>query len=114
MKLLARFLIIFIVTFVMTKFLHLGRFSSLWALAGFSIVLMIVNAVIRPIVRIISLPITIITLGVFYFVINVLMILLASALVPGIEFNGFFAALVISLAISIVSSFIRYEDREAY
>ncbi|WP_297437558.1 phage holin family protein [uncultured Clostridium sp.] len=114
MKLLARFLIIFVVTFVMTRFLHLGSFNSIWSLAIFSVVLMAVNHIIRPIVRIISLPITIITLGIFYFVINVLMILLADKLVSGIHFNGFFAAMVISLGISIVSSFIRYEDKEAY
>jgi putative membrane protein len=78
-----------------------GRFLSL-ALTGLA--LGVVNAVVKPILSMIALPITCLTLGLFTFVINALMLLLVSA-IPFLGFivNGFFVALVASILISIVS-----------
>ena len=67
----------------------------------------LVNAVIRPIVFFLSLPLTIITLGLFTFVINALMLLLTSAIAQGMglgfRVDGFLPALLGSLLISVVS-----------
>jgi len=67
----------------------------------------IVNVVIRPIVSLLSLPITIITLGLFTFVINALMLLLTSVIAQHLDLNfrvdGFGPAFVGALVISIVS-----------
>lgn len=63
----------------------------------------IVNMVVRPILVILTLPLTLITLGLFLFVINALMLWLVGALVSGFYVNGFFGALFGSILISIVS-----------
>ena len=78
-----------------------GRYLSLFLTA---IVLGVVNAFIRPILLLISMPITCATLGLFVFVINALMIMLVSA-VPQLGFyvGSFWAALGASILISIVS-----------
>jgi len=79
----------------------LGRYLSL-ILTGLT--LGVVNAIVKPILVMVSMPITCLTLGLFIFVINALMLLLVSA-IPFLGFvvNGFFVALVASVVISAVS-----------
>ena len=79
-----------------------GRYLSL---ALTAIALGIVNGIVRPILVIVSMPITCLTLGLFIFVINALMLLLVSA-VPflGFSVDGFVPALVGSVLISLVSA----------
>ena len=72
------------------------------ALLG-ALVLGLVNGLVRPVAVILTLPITILTLGLFWFVLNALMFWLASALVPGIRIEGFAAALLGSLALSALN-----------
>lgn len=69
-------------------------------------VLAILNALVRPILVVLTLPITILTLGIFIFVINAALFLLASSFVPGFEVTGFFPALLGSILVSIISSFL--------
>lgn len=78
-----------------------GRYLSM-LLTGLT--LGVVNAIVRPILVMVSMPITCLTLGLFIFVINALMLLLVSA-IPFLGFvvNGFIVALVASILISIVS-----------
>ncbi|MBI2033234.1 MAG: phage holin family protein [Candidatus Levybacteria bacterium] len=71
-----------------------------------AIVLGIVNFFIKPLLIILTLPVTILTLGLFLFVINALLILLVAQLVDGFQVNGFFWALLFSLVLSIVSTFL--------
>ena len=66
----------------------------------------VINAIIRPILTIFSLPFIIVTLGLFIFVINALMLMLTGALTSALTVNGFGAALLGSLIISIVSWFL--------
>lgn len=65
-----------------------------------------VNSVIRPFFVILSLPFTVITLGLFTFVINGLMLLLTAGLMPGFAISGFWSAVWGSILISIFSSLI--------
>lgn len=80
---------------------ELGRYLSL-ILTGLT--LGVVNAIVKPILVMVSMPITCLTLGLFIFVINALMLLLVSA-IPFLGFvvNGFIVALVASILISLVS-----------
>lgn len=71
-----------------------------------AIVLGLLNAFIKPILTILTIPITIITLGLFLIVINVLMVYLAAYLVPGFSVSGFIAALLFSIVVSLVTSLI--------
>jgi len=68
-----------------------------------AVVLAILNLLVKPILVILTLPVTIITLGLFLFVINAIIILLASKLVDGFKVDGFFWALIFSLILSLVS-----------
>lgn len=69
-----------------------------------AVVLGILNTLIKPILVLLTLPITIVTLGLFYLVINVLMVYLAANLVGGFSVDSFLSALFFSLIVSLVSS----------
>ncbi len=69
------------------------------ALIG-ALVLGFVNAVVRPIMVFLTLPLTVLSLGLFLLVINALMLWLVAALVPGIRVNSFWAALIGSLVLT--------------
>ena len=71
-----------------------------------AVVLGVVNAVLRPILVLLTFPITLVTLGIFLFVINAAMIILVDRLVPGFEVLDFWWALLFSLVVSLVGSFL--------
>lgn len=75
-----------------------------WWAVIIAIVLGFVNSCIRPLVKLLALPINIVTLGLFTFVINALMVLLCSWLVgPHFEVQGFWWALAFSIVMTIVA-----------
>ncbi len=76
--------------------------SGFWVALIVAIVLGILNAFIKPILILLTLPINILTLGLFTFVINALLIMFASAVTPGFKVNGFGWALLFSIVLSIV------------
>jgi putative membrane protein len=67
------------------------------------ILLGLVNALIRPILIILTLPFTLLTLGLFIFIVNAICFALTAALVPGFDLSGFFAAFFGALVVTIVS-----------
>lgn len=69
-----------------------------------AVVLGAINMFIKPILIVLTLPINILTLGLFSLVINALLIMLASAIVPGFSVAGFWWALAFSLVLSIVTA----------
>ena len=71
-----------------------------------ALVLGILNAVVKPILVALSLPVTIITLGLFLLVINALIILLADYLLSGFSVDGFLWALIFSVVLSILTAII--------
>ncbi|MES2224258.1 MAG: phage holin family protein [Patescibacteria group bacterium] len=68
-----------------------------------AVVLALINIFIRPLVFILTLPINILTLGLFSFVINALLIMLASGIVPGFYVASFWSALGFSIVLSLIS-----------
>ncbi|PIV08240.1 hypothetical protein COS52_03770 [Candidatus Roizmanbacteria bacterium CG03_land_8_20_14_0_80_39_12] len=76
-----------------------------------SVVWALVNTLIKPILFILTLPATILTLGLFTFVINALMVYLVATFVPGFHVSGFWSALFFSLVLSLVSSILRSSTR---
>jgi putative membrane protein len=66
-------------------------------------VLGLINVFIRPVLVFLTLPLSVITLGVFYFFINALLLMLVAHIVPGFKVDGFFSAFLGSLIISFVS-----------
>lgn len=80
--------------------------SSWQALAIGALILGFVNAIVRPILVILTLPITILTLGLFYLIVNAAAFGLAAALVPGFSIASLGSAILGALVVSIVSWFI--------
>jgi putative membrane protein len=68
-----------------------------------ALVLGLANAFVRPILVVLTFPLTVITLGLFLFVINALMLLLAAKLVAGFSIDGFGSALIASLVLSLLN-----------
>jgi putative membrane protein len=68
-----------------------------------ALVLGLVNAIVRPILLVLTLPLTLVTLGLFLFVLNALCLWLTSAIVPGFDVRGFWPAFWGALLISAVS-----------
>lgn len=77
-----------------------------------AVVLGALNVFVRPLLLFLTLPVTILTFGLFVFVINALMVLLAAYVVPGFAVDGFWWALLFSLVVSVFSSFLQMLARE--
>lgn len=101
-KILVNGIAVFVTAYVLPG-IHVESFITAVVVG---IVLGIINAFIKPILVILTLPITIVTLGLFYFVLNALLILLVGQIVPGFSVASFWWALLFSLVISIVSWFL--------
>lgn len=71
-----------------------------------ALVLAVLNAIVKPVLIFLTIPVTVLTLGLFLLVINALIILLADWLVAGFDVSGFFAALLFSLVLAIVTAII--------
>ncbi|MFD2717372.1 phage holin family protein [Hymenobacter monticola] len=102
----------FILKFVLTAGLVYGLSMVMpgVALGGFSsalilvLVLGLLNAVVKPILKILGFPITILTLGLFLLVINVIIVKLADFLMDSFDVHGLLNALLFSLALSVVNA----------
>ena len=79
------------------------KFDTKTALIVSALLLGFANAVVKPLLIVLTLPLTLVTFGLFLFVINALMVLLVSALVRGFKVSGFWTALFASVFISILS-----------
>ena len=104
MNFIIRLLVTAAVAYGLAYLLKGIHIDSYWTALVFALVLAIVNLIVRPLLVILTIPLTIITLGLFLFVINALMVLLASKVVDGITIDGFWWALLFGLLLSIVSS----------
>ncbi len=67
-----------------------------------ALVLGLVNTIVRPVLFVLTLPFTIVTLGLFLFVLNAFMLWLTAALVPGFKVHGFGTTLLASLVLSVI------------
>ena len=70
----------------------------------FALVLAVLNAIVKPLLIILTLPITIVTLGLFLLIINILIIKLADGFVSGIHVDGWLWALIFGFLLSVVST----------
>jgi len=112
MRWIINFLIVAVFVYILSKLLAPHVIINSFATAIiFSLVLALLNAFVKPIVIILTLPLTIITLGLFLLVINVIMILLAAKFVSGIKIDGFLWAFIFGLLLSIVSTVVHKLER---
>lgn len=103
MKLFLKWLIM-AAAILITAYLIPGvAISGFWAALWLALFLGVINVILKPILIVLTLPINILTLGLFTFVINALMILLASSVIKGFSVSGFWTALLFSVVLSIIS-----------
>ena len=72
-----------------------------------ALVLAVANFLIKPVLLLLTLPLTILTFGLFALVVNGIVILIVSSLVPGFHVSGLFPAILFSIVLSILSSILR-------
>ena len=89
-----------VITAYLLPGIHLSGFKAALLTA---VVLGLINAVIKPVLKLLTLPLTIMTLGLFSLVINALLIMLTAKLVPGFQVQGFLWAVAFSIVLAVVN-----------
>ena len=113
MKFILRLLVTAAIAFILAKFLpgvHVDDYgTAIW----FAVVLGLLNVFLRPLLIILTFPITLITFGLFLFIINTITVLLASDWVNGFDIDSFGRGLLFSLLLSIITTLLfKEEDRQ--
>lgn len=105
MKFLAKWIIVALVILTLPSFVPGIAITSFGTALLVALFFGILNAVVRPIILLIAFPITLITLGLFSFVVNAALFWWVGSFVKGFEVHGFVPALLGSLVVSVVSFF---------
>jgi len=106
MGFIAHVLVTAVLLFVLGRLVEGIRVRDAKAAVIGALVLGLANAFVRPVLVLLTLPVTILTLGLFILVVNALMLALAAALVDGFEVKGFGAALWGSLVLAVMNFFL--------
>ena len=112
MRLLVRWLVNTLALFVVVRVVPNFSFDSWVSLAIAAAVLGLLNAIVLPILRFLTLPLTLLSLGLFLIVLNALMLELTDWLVGGFEIHGFLWAMVGAVVLSIISFFTSWIGRK--
>ena len=86
--------------------------ENFWAALIVAVVLGIINAFIKPALQLITLPINILTLGIFGLILNALLLMFAGWVSPGFDVDGFLSAFIGSIVISLLSLGINLIDKQ--
>ena len=101
------------VAVILTTYLLPGvQINSFLSALIVAAVLAILNGVLKPFLVVLTIPITVVTFGLFLFVINALIILIASYLIPGFYVEGFWWALLFSIILSLISYLLGIKDED--
>lgn len=103
-KLLIKFILTAVLTYGLAQVLPNVRLDGVGSAATLIIVLGLLNATVKPILKLLGFPITVLTLGLFLLVINVIIVKLADYLMSSFSVAGFLSALIFSVALSLVTS----------
>lgn len=101
-KLLINIFALLVVAYLIPGF-HL---EDIWATVVTAVVIGVVNTYIRPVLQILLLPLSIVTIGITAFLINVVLLWGVSYFVPGFSIDSFMTAVISSLALALVSTFL--------
>jgi len=107
-KFFVRWLIYFVCIFIVAYFLELVTIDKPITLVLAALILGILNAWIRPIIKFVTLPLNFMTLGLFSLVINTFLLWLTSVIVPGLGIEGILKAFIASICISVLSSILNW------
>lgn len=103
MRFILRMLITAVVAYGLSMVLNGVHIASFSTAIGFVLILGLLNAFVKPLLILLTLPITLFTLGLFLIVINVLIIYMAASFFHGVRIDGFFWALIFGILLSILS-----------
>ncbi|MGI8599892.1 MAG: phage holin family protein [Chitinophagaceae bacterium] len=103
MGLLIRIIIIAVAAYLAARLLPGVTISDATTAVLVALVLALLNAFVKPILIALTLPITILTLGLFLLVINIIIIYLAAYIVPGFSVDGVLSALLFSLIVAVIT-----------
>ncbi|MEA4926441.1 hypothetical protein SDC9_197390 [bioreactor metagenome] len=103
-----------ILAILLTAAIVSGFEVTIWGAIVGSIVLGVVNAVIRPLLIIVTLPLNVVSLGLFTFIINGLMLKLTSVTIIGFELDGFWWAVLSAIVLSLMSFAISFFIDDKY
>ena len=103
MHLLIRWLINAVAIMVATQIIGGVSVRSFYTALVVALVLGLLNAVIRPILVLLTLPLTLLSMGLFIFIINALLVWFAASMIKGFEVAGFWPALMLGLFMWLVS-----------
>jgi len=103
-KIIANWILSALALFLVSRIIAGIRLQDFWSALIAVAIIGLVNALVRPIFLLLTLPINILTLGLFTFIINACMLLLASSLTPGFKVDGFGSALLGSILLSVIST----------
>lgn len=104
MAILIKLLITSIAVYVAAYIIPGVEIDSFVSLLVVAIVLGIINTFVKPILVILTFPLTVLTLGIFLLLLNGILILLVGSIVPGFTVTSLFAAVLFSIVVSLVSS----------
>ncbi len=104
MKLIIRILLTALAVILIAEFLPGVSVESYVTAIIVAVVLALLNLIVKPILVILTLPVTILTLGLFLLVINAVIILMAGSFISGFGVDGFWIALIFSLLLSVFQS----------
>ena len=104
MQLVARIISTTLAILLVTKLMPGVSVDNAWTAIVLSIILSLLNIFVKPLLIFLTLPITVVTLGLFLLVINAAIILIASEIVSGFQVNGFWWAMLFSIVLSLVVS----------
>jgi len=104
MKLIIKLLLNALAVFALAELLNGVSVNGYLGALIVAIVLSVLNLLVKPILVILTLPVTILTLGLFLFIINALIVLLADKLVNGFRVDGLWAAVLFSILLCILQS----------
>ncbi len=101
---------------ILTAYIIPGFELTIWGAIVGSVFLGVINAVIRPLLLILTLPLNVLSLGLFTFIINGFMLYLTSATIKGFTIHGFWWAVLSALLLSVISFAISYliKDKAFY
>lgn len=106
-----RIIITSVVAFALSYLLSGITIDSFWTAILLALVLAVLNAIVRPLLVLITLPVTILTMGLFLLVINALIVLIAEKILPGFVVQSFWWALLFGFLLSVLTSLL-YSGRE--
>ena len=111
MRLILHLLVIAAIAYILSQILPGVHIRNYWTAIVFAVVLGLLNVFLRPLLILITLPLTIFTFGLFIFVINTIIVLIAGEWIRDFQVDSFWHGLLFSLLLSLTTSALVREER---